>query len=162
MGETGRVAADGEDAFLRLDGLGKRFGDVEAVRSVDLSVAEGEFLTLLGPSGCGKSTLLRMIGGFEQPSGGRVLLRGEDLTAAVPEGRPFNMVFQSYALFPHMSVAENVGYGPRIAGDSRDGRQAPGRGRAEPRPPAGFRRTCSGGVIRRSAAARSAGKGPGQ
>ena len=90
------------------------------MRSVDLAVAEGEFLTLLGPSGCGKSTLLRMVGGFELPSRGRVLLRGGDLTTAVPEVRPFNMVFQSYALFPHMTVAENVSYGPRIAGDDSD------------------------------------------
>jgi len=102
--------------FLRIEKVSKRFGDVEAVSAIDLTIAEGEFLTLLGPSGCGKSTLLRMIGGFERPSEGRVRLRGLDLTPAPPERRPFNMVFQSYALFPHMSVAENVGYGPRIAG----------------------------------------------
>lgn len=114
-GEIGGAAA-----FLQLSGLGKRFGDFDAVKAVDLDVAEGEFLTLLGPSGCGKSTLLRMVGGFELPSRGQVLLRGQDLTRAVPEARPFNMVFQSYALFPHMTVAENVGYGPRIAGRGND------------------------------------------
>jgi len=104
--------------FLHVDGLKKRFGEMTAVDSVDLTVNEGEFLTLLGPSGCGKTTLLRMIGGFEKPTAGRISLRGTDLTSAPPEHRPFNTVFQSYALFPHMSVAENVGYGPRTAGKS--------------------------------------------
>jgi spermidine/putrescine transport system ATP-binding protein len=114
------TATANDTDFLRLDGLAKRFGEVDAVRSIDLTIAEGEFLTLLGPSGCGKTTLLRMIGGFERPSDGRVLLRGSDLTDATPERRPFNMVFQSYALFPHMSVAENVAYGPRTLGASRE------------------------------------------
>ncbi len=104
--------------FLEIDTISKSFGGFEAVRGISLEIDEGEFLTLLGPSGCGKSTLLRMIGGFEKPSSGRVSLRGADLTMAPPERRPFNMVFQSYALFPHMSVAENVAYGPNTIGEA--------------------------------------------
>jgi ABC-type Fe3+/spermidine/putrescine transport system ATPase subunit len=102
--------------FLHLQGLGKRFGGFRALRGVDLEVREGEFLTLLGPSGSGKTTLLRIVAGFERPSSGTVSFRGRDLEALPPERRPFNTVFQSYALFPHMSVAENVAYGPRTAG----------------------------------------------
>ena len=117
---THNTTSAGSGGFLSIDGVSKRFGQFEAVKSIDLEVAEGEFLTLLGPSGCGKSTLLRMIGGFERPSEGCVSLRGQDLTGSPPERLPFNMVFQSYALFPHMSVAENVGYGPRTAGTAAD------------------------------------------
>ena len=87
---------------------------VEAVRGVSLSVAEGETLALLGPSGCGKTTLLRMVAGFEAPDDGRVLFSGRDLTAAPPQKRPTAMVFQSYALFPTMTVGENVGYGLQV------------------------------------------------
>lgn len=100
---------------LALRGLQKRFGDFVAIADVDLGIRQGEFLTLLGPSGCGKTTLLRMIAGFEQPTQGRILLDGADISDQPPERRPFNMVFQSYALFPHMTVAENVAYGLRIA-----------------------------------------------
>ena len=102
--------------FLRLEGISKSFGSIEAVRSIDFEIHEGEFLTLLGPSGCGKSTLLRIVAGFERPTEGRVLLRGEDVADRLPNKRPFNMVFQGYALFPHMSVADNIAYGPRTAG----------------------------------------------
>jgi spermidine/putrescine transport system ATP-binding protein len=105
-------------SFLQLTDITKAYGDVEAVCGVDLNIEEGEFLTLLGPSGCGKSTLLRIIGGFEEPNRGKVEFRGNDLRRVPPERRPFNMVFQSYALFPHMTVSENVAYGPRIAGES--------------------------------------------
>lgn len=104
--------------FMKLDGVTKSFGPIEALRGIDLEINEGEFLTLLGPSGCGKSTLLRIIAGFEKPTKGRVLLRGEDVVDRLPDRRPFNMVFQGYALFPHMSVAENIAYGPRTAGRS--------------------------------------------
>jgi spermidine/putrescine transport system ATP-binding protein len=93
--------------------LRKRFGDVDAVDGVSLDIAAGEFFSLLGPSGCGKTTTLRMIGGFELPTSGRILLRGVDITAAPPEKRPVNMVFQSYALFPHLTVFENVAFGLR-------------------------------------------------
>lgn len=94
--------------------LSKRFGDIHAVREVSLSVGEGEFLTLLGPSGCGKSTTLRMIAGLERPDSGRILLRGSDCTHLPPNHRPVHMVFQDYALFPHLSVFENVAFGLRV------------------------------------------------
>ena len=98
-------------ARLRLLALTKRFGAHTAVDAVDLELAPAEFFCLLGPSGCGKSTLLRMIAGFEAPTSGRIHLGDDDLTALPPHRRPVNMMFQSYALFPHMSVAANVGYG---------------------------------------------------
>ncbi len=100
---------------ISLAGVSKRFGDVEAVRALDLEVGDGEFFSLLGPSGCGKTTLMRMLAGFEQPDTGRVLLRGEDVTHRPPNKRPTNMVFQSYELFPHLTVAENILYGLRLA-----------------------------------------------
>jgi putrescine transport system ATP-binding protein len=96
---------------LRLQDLTKRFGTHTAVDAVTLDLEPAEFFCLLGPSGCGKSTLLRMIAGFERPSAGRILLGDADLTALPPHRRPVNMMFQSYALFPHLSVAGNVGYG---------------------------------------------------
>ncbi len=107
--------------LLRLDGIGKCFGSVAAVHPVTLDIAPGEFVTLLGPSGCGKTTLLRMIAGLEQPTAGNILVAGRDVTALRPERRPFNMVFQSYALFPHLDVFDNVAYGLRAAGaDERE------------------------------------------
>ena len=100
-------------AEIRLIDLEKRFGDVRAVDGVSLEIRSGEFFSLLGPSGCGKTTTLRMIGGFEQPTSGRVLLRDRDITHDPPDKRPVNMVFQQYALFPHLDVAGNVGFGLR-------------------------------------------------
>jgi spermidine/putrescine ABC transporter ATP-binding subunit len=100
--------------LLRLEKLSKRFGAVVAVNSVDLSVLDGEFLTILGPSGSGKTTILRMIAGFEQPTGGRILLDGQDILETPVNRRPFNTVFQDYALFPHMSVFQNIGYGLKV------------------------------------------------
>ncbi|WP_287496376.1 ABC transporter ATP-binding protein [Pandoraea sp. CB10b_02] len=97
--------------YLRLEQLGKRFGETVAVEGVDLSIAQGEFISLLGPSGCGKTTTLQMIAGFVAPSVGRILLEGRDLTPVPPEKRGLGIVFQSYALFPHMSVAQNVAFG---------------------------------------------------
>jgi putative spermidine/putrescine transport system ATP-binding protein len=98
-------------AAVRLDGVVKRFGDVVAVDGIDLEVREGEFFSLLGPSGSGKTTCLRMIAGFERPTAGRILLDGADVGDRPPFERDVNTVFQDYALFPHMTVSENVGYG---------------------------------------------------
>jgi putative spermidine/putrescine transport system ATP-binding protein len=101
---------------LRLDGLVKHFGDVEAVAGVDLELPPGKLISFLGPSGCGKTTMLRMIAGLEQPTEGRVYLDGEDITDRPPHVRDIGMVFQTLALFPHLSVSGNVGYGMRIRG----------------------------------------------
>jgi len=98
---------------VRLLELTKRFGAVTAVDGISLEIQSGEFFSLLGPSGCGKTTTLRMIGGFELPTGGTIELRGQDITTEPPERRPVNMVFQSYALFPHLSVFDNVAFGLR-------------------------------------------------
>jgi spermidine/putrescine transport system ATP-binding protein len=91
----------------------KRFGEVVAVREIELGIGQGEFFTLLGPSGCGKTTTLRMVAGFEEPSEGRVLIEGTDVVGTPPHRRPTNTVFQSYALFPHLSVSDNVAFGLR-------------------------------------------------
>ena len=99
------------DVAVRLESVEKRYGDVVAVNGVDLEIRDGEFFSMLGPSGSGKTTTLRMIAGFELPTAGRVLLHGADVTAVPPFDRDVNTVFQDYALFPHMSVGDNVGYG---------------------------------------------------
>jgi spermidine/putrescine ABC transporter ATP-binding subunit len=104
---------------LTIEGLTKRFGDHAAVADVDLSVAEGELFALLGPSACGKTTLLRLVAGLEEPDSGSILVGGEEMVGVAANRRPVNMVFQSYALFPHMSVADNIGYGLRVAGMAR-------------------------------------------
>ncbi|MCK9902892.1 ABC transporter [Parafrankia colletiae] len=100
---------------IELDGLTRKYGDVVAVDGIDLDIADGEFLVLLGPSGCGKSTLLRLVAGLIPPTGGRVLLDGEDITHAAPARRDLAMVFQSYALYPHLTVARNIGFPLRAA-----------------------------------------------
>ena len=109
---------------LALHGLAKRYGDFVAVHGADLDVAAGSFLTLLGPSGSGKTTILMMIAGFTDPTAGRLLLDGTDITALPPEKRAFGMVFQGYALFPHMTVAENVAFPLRVRGLGRAEREA--------------------------------------
>ncbi|TPW14486.1 MAG: potA [Acidimicrobiaceae bacterium] len=101
---------------VRLVGLVKRFGDVVAVDGVDLTIGDGEFFSLLGPSGSGKTTVLRMIAGFELPSKGAILLHGVDVTNLAPYDRDVNTVFQDYALFPHMTVLDNVEYGLKVKG----------------------------------------------
>ena len=104
------------EALLRLRNISKNYRDTPAVHPLDLEVGRGDFVALLGPSGCGKTTLLRMIGGFLPPSTGSIEIGGQDVTALGPEKRNTNMVFQGYGLFPHMTVAQNIGYGPKIAG----------------------------------------------
>jgi putative spermidine/putrescine transport system ATP-binding protein len=113
IGTAPRGAPAG-DVSVRLDGVSKHFGSFVAVDRVDLDVQRGEFFSLLGPSGSGKTTCLRMIAGFERPTSGRVLLDGTDVTGRAPYERDVNTVFQDYALFPHMSVQENVEYGLRV------------------------------------------------
>src|SRR5580704_10116774 len=102
--------------LLRIEGASKRFGAFAAVDCLSLDIYQGEFFALLGPSGCGKTTLLRLIAGFEQASAGRILLEGIDLTAVPPHRRPVNMMFQSYALFPHLNVEANVAFGLKQEG----------------------------------------------
>jgi putative spermidine/putrescine transport system ATP-binding protein len=128
---------------IRLSGLVKRYGEVVAVDGIDLDVRHGEFFTMLGPSGSGKTTTLRLIAGFERPDAGSVELAGEDVSVLPPYARDVNTVFQDYALFPHMTVAENVEYGMRIRKVGRDERRRraeealetvrlPGLGRRKP------------------------------
>jgi putative spermidine/putrescine transport system ATP-binding protein len=112
------------DLDVRVVGVRKRYGDVAAVDGVSLEVKRGEFFTLLGPSGSGKTTTLRVIAGFERPDEGRVELGGVDVTGRAPYARDVNTVFQDYALFPHMTVAENVEYGLRVKGVKRRERRA--------------------------------------
>ena len=101
---------------IRLENLEKWFGESQVIRGIDLRIADGEFAVFVGPSGCGKSTLLRMIAGLEDTSRGRIYIDDEDVTDNIPSERALSMVFQSYALYPHMSVAENMGFGLKTAG----------------------------------------------
>ena len=106
----------GTTAFLHIENLVKDFDGYKAVNDVSLDIAKGEIFALLGSSGCGKSTLLRMLAGFEKPSAGRIVLDGQDLGQLPPYQRPMNMMFQSYALFPHLSVWDNIAFGLRRDG----------------------------------------------
>ncbi|MGE3144227.1 MAG: ABC transporter ATP-binding protein [Pseudorhodoplanes sp.] len=114
--KTGRTSGA---PLLRIETVTRRFVGITAVDRVSLDVGRGEFVALLGPSGCGKTTLLRMLAGFERPDEGRIVLDGEDITAAPPHRRPVNMMFQSYALFPHLSVAGNIAFGLKQEGMAR-------------------------------------------
>ena len=107
----GRPPEPSSDAFLSLHGLAKRFGRFTALKDIDLDVRRGEFVCFLGPSGCGKTTLLRAIAGLDSQDEGRIRLGGRDVTHAPPAERDFGIVFQSYALFPNLTVARNVAYG---------------------------------------------------
>lgn len=115
MGPVRREFAPWDDPLaeplIRFERITKRFGDFTAIDDVSLDIYEREFFALLGPSGCGKTTLMRMLAGFENPTEGRILLDGEDISSIPPHKRPVNMMFQSYALFPHMSVADNIAFG---------------------------------------------------
>jgi ABC-type Fe3+/spermidine/putrescine transport system ATPase subunit len=147
-------AAAGEvGAAIRVSSLRKRYGDVTALADVDLEIRAGEFFTLLGPSGSGKTTLLRLIAGFERPDGGRVELGGRDVTGVPPYARNVNTVFQDYALFPHMTVAQNIEYGLRVrkvpkaerrekAGRALEMVRLPGLGGRKPAPSSTSRRCC--------------------
>jgi putative spermidine/putrescine transport system ATP-binding protein len=116
--QPGRASLGTEDAppAVRLEGVTKRFGDVVAVAGIDLEIADGEFFSMLGPSGSGKTTTLRMIAGFEVPTEGSIQLHGRDVTGVPPFDRDINTVFQDYALFPHMTVGDNVAYGLVVRG----------------------------------------------
>ncbi|HNA99532.1 MAG TPA: ABC transporter ATP-binding protein [Marmoricola sp.] len=111
-------------AAIRLQDVHRHFGDVRAVDGVDLEISDGEFFSMLGPSGSGKTTVLRLIAGFEQPTSGTIELAGKDVTGTAPFERDVNTVFQDYALFPHMTVLENVAYGLRVRGVKRGPRRA--------------------------------------
>lgn len=150
---------------LSLSGIHKSFGGVAAVRGVSLDVAAGETVALLGPSGCGKSTVLRVVAGLERPDAGSVAVAGRDVTALPPEARGVGLVFQDYALFPHLSVLGNVAYGPRVRGAGRAAAEARAREALalvdlpglEARRPAGL----SGGQAQRVALARALATGAG-
>jgi putative spermidine/putrescine transport system ATP-binding protein len=124
LAPTAPETKDADAPAVRLSGIRRVYGDVVAVAGVDLDIGAGEFFTLLGPSGSGKTTTLRVIAGFERPDAGRVELQGVDVTRVAPAQRVVNTVFQDYALFPHMTVAENVEYGLRVKGTSRPDRRA--------------------------------------
>ena len=111
--------AKSDAPLVRLEHLRKQFGSVRAVDGLHLDIVAGEFITFLGPSGCGKSTTLRLLGGFERPDDGRIVIDGEDVTPLPPNRRDVNMVFQDYALFPHMTVAGNVAFGLELKGRTR-------------------------------------------
>ena len=119
QGETRALNSTATQPAVRLSGVRRHYGDVRAVDGVDLEIAPGEFFTMLGPSGSGKTTTLRLIAGFEQPDEGRIELDGKDLTRVPPYLRDVNTVFQDYALFPHMTVGENVEYGLKVKGIGR-------------------------------------------
>jgi putrescine transport system ATP-binding protein len=113
------TAVAGDMPLLRIEGVTKRFGTFRAVDNLSLDIRAGEFFALLGPSGCGKTTLLRMLAGFETPDEGRILLNGRDIAPVLPHERPVNMMFQNYALFPHLSVRDNIAFGLKRAGMAR-------------------------------------------
>jgi putrescine transport system ATP-binding protein len=113
---AGSRASAAGTSLLRIDGVVKKFGAVRAVDRLSLDIGAGEFFALLGPSGCGKTTLLRMLAGFETPDEGRILLAGQDIAQVLPHQRPVNMMFQNYALFPHLSVRDNIAFGLKRAG----------------------------------------------
>lgn len=116
MATSGKSTSERQGAFVEVRGLSRSYGDVAVLRAVDLAVEPGEFVSLLGPSGCGKTTLLRCIAGLIAPTSGDVLVDGRDITHLPVHRRELGMVFQSYALFPHMTVADNVGFGLRMRG----------------------------------------------
>ncbi len=142
--------------YLELDHLSKQFDGKYAVHDLSLGLEEGGLLCILGSSGCGKTTTLNMIGGFLKPDGGRVLLDRQDITALPPERRPVSTVFQSYGLFPHMSVLQNVTYGLKFRGYSRTEAKEKGRRYLSSRRPCRARERAHRRAFGRPAAARGA------
>ncbi len=119
VAQTTPMASADDTPLLRIEGVSKKFGAFRAVDRLSLDIKAGEFFALLGPSGCGKTTLLRMLAGFETPDEGRILLGGRDIAPVLPHERPVNMMFQNYALFPHLSVRDNIAFGLKRAGMAR-------------------------------------------
>ncbi len=167
--QEGLSAEAGERPSVELENVTKQFDDVIAVDDLSLELRQGEFFTLLGPSGCGKTTTLRMIAGFEQPTAGRVLIDGDDVVDLPAHKRPTNTVFQSYALFPHLSVSENVGFGLKRKKVERDeidracaSRARSGRARRRGQPPAepALRRPAAAGRARPRAGQPAEGAAP--
>src|SRR3954452_11383166 len=111
--------------YLQLENLHRNFGTLKALKGIDISLGEGEFLSLLGPSGCGKTTALRLVAGFDRPNAGRILVEGKDMTSVPPNKRDMGMVFQAYSLFPNMTARQNVEFGLRIRGKSKGDRAKP-------------------------------------
>ena len=146
---------------VQIVGLCKRFDDVEAVAGIDLDVASGEFFSILGPSGCGKTTTLRLVAGFEQPTSGSIYLDGVDVADKPPHKRNVNTVFQSYALFPFLSVADNVAFGLRYQRLTKAESSPSDRCRARAGAAARLREASAGTTVRRTAAAGGPGPGPG-
>ena len=120
MAEFAPWADNTQSPLISFKSVSKKFGDFTAIDAIDLDIYQGEFFALLGPSGCGKTTLMRMLAGFEDPSAGQITLAGTDLAGVPPNRRPVNMMFQSYALFPHMSVWDNIAFGLRRDGLAKD------------------------------------------
>ena len=152
---TTDAPATSERVAVRLEGVVKRFGEVAAVDGVDLDVFDGEFFSMLGPSGSGKTTCLRMIAGFEHPTAGGILLDGEDVSRLAPYERDVNTVFQDYALFPHMTVADNVEYGLRVKKVPKDERTERVERGARHGAARGVRRTQAGAALRAASASGS-------
>ena len=145
-----------------VQGVSRHFGDVKAVDGVTLEMQDGEFFSMLGPSGSGKTTCLRMIAGFDRPTAGRIVLYGQDVSNLPPYERPVNTVFQDYALFPHMTVDENIAYGLMIK-KVAEAERTEARGRdAGTRPAPGLWPSQASAAFRRSAAACCAGAGADQ
>ncbi|WP_455385688.1 ABC transporter ATP-binding protein, partial [Acidihalobacter prosperus] len=117
---TNIAASTADEHYVRLEGLRKEFDGTIAVYETNLDIRKGEIFALLGSTGCGKTTLLRMLSGFETPSAGRILIDGEDMTNVAPHHRPTNMMFQSYAIFPHMTVEQNIAFGLKQEGQPKE------------------------------------------
>ena len=153
--EPPAVAAD--MPLLRIDGVTKRFGGFTAVDKLSLDIRAGEFFALLGPSGCGKTTLLRMLAGFETPDAGKILLGGTDIAQVLPHQRPVNMMFQNYALFPHLSVRDNIAFGLQAREHAAARDRRPRRGNGGAGQARGTGKAKAGSALRRTEAARGAG-----